>query len=108
MSTPRVFYDYEAKYESTTTEYRCPSDLSVQEEQDLASIAVKAFDAVGASGWGRIDFMRDAQGQFYLLEANTVPGMTNTSLVPMAAKQAGLSFEQLCLSILMTSDEKDK
>jgi D-alanine-D-alanine ligase len=106
MSTPRVFYDYQAKYESTTTQYNCPSGLSEQDEKELASIAVKAFEAVGASGWGRVDFMRDEQGQFYLLEANTVPGMTSTSLVPMAAKQAGLSFEQLCLRILLTSDEK--
>jgi D-alanine-D-alanine ligase len=106
MSTPRVFYDYQAKYESTTTEYHCPSGLSDAEELELASLAVKAFESVGASGWGRVDFMRDESGQFYLLEANTVPGMTNTSLVPMAAKQAGLSFEQLCLRILMTSEEK--
>jgi D-alanine-D-alanine ligase len=106
MSTPRVFYDYEAKYESTTTQYNCPSGLSEQEESELAVIAVKAFDAVSASGWGRVDFMRDEQGHFYLLEANTVPGMTNTSLVPMAAKQMGLSFEQLCLRILMTSEEE--
>ena len=104
MSTPRVFYDYEAKYESTTTEYNCPSGLSIEVEKELASISVRAFEAVGASGWGRVDFMCDEHEQFYLLEANTVPGMTNTSLVPMAAKESGLSFEQLCLNILMTSE----
>ncbi|TDF39351.1 D-alanine--D-alanine ligase [Alteromonadaceae bacterium M269] len=104
MSTPRVFYDYEAKYESTSTEYNCPSGLSATDESEIAAIAMKAFKAVGASGWGRVDFMCDEQGQFYLLEANTVPGMTNTSLVPMAAKEAGMSFEQLCLGILKTSN----
>lgn len=105
MSTPRVFYDYEAKYQSDSTQYFCPSGLSEQEESELARLATQAFDAVAGSGWGRVDFMRDEQGRFYLLEANTVPGMTEKSLVPMAAKQAGMSFQQLALEILATSGE---
>lgn len=104
MSTPHNFYDYDAKYHSNSTEYFCPSGLNAQDEAQLGRLAIDAFDAVGAAGWGRVDFMRDQQGQFYLLEANTVPGMTEKSLVPMAAKQAGLSFEQLSLAILATAD----
>ncbi|MDN4503861.1 D-alanine--D-alanine ligase [Alteromonadaceae bacterium BrNp21-10] len=100
MSTPREFYDYEAKYQSDSTQYFCPSGASVELEAQLADLAVKAFKAVAASGWGRVDFMCDQQGQLYLLEVNTVPGMTAKSLVPMAAKQAGLSFAQLSLAIL--------
>lgn len=103
MSTPHTFYDYAAKYQSDSTEYFCPSGLSDQEESNLGGLALAAFDAVAGSGWGRIDFMRDEQGSFYLLEANTVPGMTAKSLVPMAATQAGMSFKQLSLAILATS-----
>lgn len=103
MSTPHNFYDYDAKYHSDSTEYFCPSGLNAQDEVQLGRLAIDAFDAVGATGWGRVDFMRDQNGQFYLLEANTVPGMTQKSLVPMSAKQAGLSFEQLSLSILATA-----
>lgn len=103
MSTPRTFYDYEAKYQVDTTEYHCPSGLPDETETQLADIAVKAFSAVGASGWGRVDFMQDQEGQFYLLEVNTVPGMTEKSLVPMAAKQSGLDFEALCVAVLETS-----
>lgn len=104
MSTPRVFYDYAAKYQSESTEYFCPSGLSAQQEQQLAALALKAFDALEGSGWGRVDFMKDSQGQFYLLEANTVPGMTKKSLVPMAAKQAGMSFAELSMRVLVTTD----
>lgn len=107
MSTPRDFYDYAAKYQVDSTEYFCPSGLSPSEEQALADIALTAFNAVGGSGWGRIDFMQDEQGDFYLLEANTVPGMTEKSLVPMAAKQAGLSFAELSLAILATTEQVD-
>ena len=71
----------------------------------LGELALAAFDAVDGSGWGRVDFMQDEEGNFYLLEANTVPGMTEKSLVPMAAKQAGLSFSELALAILETADE---
>ncbi len=103
MSTPHTFYDYAAKYQSSSTEYFCPSGLDSTQEQVLGDLAMRAFNAVAGSGWGRVDFMQDKAGQFYLLEANTVPGMTATSLVPMAAKQAGLNFEQLALAILETS-----
>lgn len=100
MTTPNGFYDYQAKYQSNTTQYHCPADLSVQETGLLQNMALKAFDLVGASGWGRVDAMRDQQGNFYLLEVNTVPGMTEKSLVPMAAKANGSSFEQLVVRIL--------
>lgn len=104
MRTPRVFYDYEAKYQAQTTEYFCPGGLSDAREQALATLAEHAFSALGCSGWGRVDLMQDEAGQFYLLEANTVPGMTEKSLVPMAAKQAGFDFSQLCVAVLATSD----
>ncbi len=100
MQTPHAFYDYDAKYQSNSTEYFCPSGLSEQQEQELAEIAMQAFKAVDCEGWGRVDFMADAQGNWYLLEVNTSPGMTEKSLVPMAAKQQGLSFDQLAVSIL--------
>lgn len=100
MRTPRSFYDYEAKYQSTSTEYLCPAPLTADQTAFLQQVAAAAFTAVGASGWGRVDAMLDEQGNFYLLEVNTVPGMTEKSLVPMAAKAAGLSFEQLVLQIL--------
>ena len=105
MSTPRTFYDYEAKYQSDTTQYFCPSGLSDEQEQQLAQLALEAFDAVAGSGWGRVDMMCDSRGQFYLLEANTVPGMTVKSLVPMAAKQAGMSFAELSLAILASTED---
>ncbi len=100
MRTPRSFYDYEAKYQSNSTEYLCPAPLTADQTAFLQQPAAAAFTAVGASGWGRVDAMLDEQGNFYLLEVNTVPGMTEKSLVPMAAKAAGLSFEQLVLQIL--------
>jgi len=100
MTTPHDFYDYQAKYQSNSTQYHCPCGLSQEDEEALANIALKAFKAVNASGWGRVDFMRDRQGQWYLLEVNTVPGMTQTSLVPKAAKQAGLDFQRLVYLIL--------
>lgn len=103
MRTPRSFYDYEAKYQSNSTEYLCPAPLTAEQTAFLQNAATAAFTAVGASGWGRVDAMLDEQGNFYLLEVNTVPGMTEKSLVPMAAKAAGLSFEQLVLQILEQS-----
>lgn len=103
MITPRVFYDYQAKYEADTTEYHCPSGATEAEETQLAGIAEQAFTALGASGWGRVDFMQSTTGEFFILEVNTVPGMTEKSLVPMAAKQAGLNFQELCLAVLETS-----
>lgn len=100
MTTPNDFYDYQAKYQSNSTEYHCPCGLSVEDEIELNAIAVKAFKAVNAKGWGRVDFMRDKNNQWYLLEVNTVPGMTESSLVPKAAKQAGLDFNALVTNIL--------
>lgn len=95
-----AFYDYEAKYQRNDTEYGIPSGLSTEQEQQLQELALQAFNAVGASGWGRIDAMQDEQGNFWLLEINTVPGMTDHSLVPMAAKAVGYEFAQLCQLIL--------
>ncbi|MFT6992227.1 MAG: D-alanine-D-alanine ligase [Paraglaciecola sp.] len=104
MSTPRVFYDYAAKYQADSTVYSCPSDLSDVQEAKLGELALEAYDALAGSGWGRVDFMQDKLGRFYLLEANTVPGMTQKSLVPMAAKQSGMSFAELSLAVLKTTD----
>lgn len=101
------FYDYDAKYNSTTTQYFCPSGLSDADEAQLQAIAIKAFEALQGKGWGRVDVMRDNAGTFYLLESNTVPGMTNTSLVPKAAQQAGLSFTDLVIAILSQSLDKN-
>jgi len=103
LETPNSFYDYEAKYFSDSTRYHCPCGLPAQREAELMQLCVRAFDLVGASGWGRVDFMLDADGEPKLLEVNTVPGMTDHSLVPMAAKAAGVEFDILCLRILATS-----
>jgi D-alanine-D-alanine ligase len=103
LKTPREFYDYEAKYQSNTTEYLCPCGLDLESEQQMQQLALRAFEGLGMSGWGRVDFMRDGAGQFYLLEANSVPGMTDHSLVPMAAKQSGIDFDDLVWRILETS-----
>lgn len=103
LVTPRVFYDYMAKYEAETTQYICPCGLGAEQEHGLGQMALSAFSSLGASGWGRIDLLMDEQGQPWLIEANTIPGMTSHSLVPMAAKQAGISFDDLVLGILNTS-----
>jgi D-alanine-D-alanine ligase len=103
LETPRDFYDYEAKYSATSTRYHCPCGLLEDEERALQVLAQQAFAAVGGGGWGRVDFMLDEAGAPWLLEVNTVPGMTDHSLVPMAARAAGLSFEDLALRILATS-----
>ncbi len=95
-----TFYDYEAKYLSDETKYFCPAGLEAEDEAKLQSLVLKAWQALGCRGWGRIDAMKDSDGQFYLLEANTSPGMTSHSLVPMAARQAGLTFSQLVVRIL--------
>jgi len=100
MRTPRAFYDYEAKYQSNSTEYLCPAPITAEQTASLQQAAMAAFKAVGAKGWGRVDAMLDSDGQFRLLEVNTVPGMTEKSLVPMAARAAGYSFEQLVAKIL--------
>ena len=107
MSTPHTFYDYSAKYQDNTTEYFCPSGLSAEREQRIAALSLQAFESLSCSGWGRVDLMQDTHGEFYLLEANTVPGMTEKSLVPKAAKAAGLDFTQLVVEILATSMEVD-
>ena len=95
-----AFYDYEAKYQRNDVEYGIPCGLSESEEKELQALALHAFQAVGASGWGRIDAMQDEQGKFWLLEVNTVPGMTSHSLVPKAAAAIGYSFDTLCVAIL--------
>ena len=103
IETPKSFYDYEAKYFRDDTRYFCPSGLSNQAEQHLANLALAAFDAVGASGWGRADFMADATGRPLLLEINTIPGMTSHSLVPMAARAIEIDFDELVWRVLETS-----
>lgn len=100
LETAREFYDYVAKYESDDTKYICPCGLDESTEAGLAELSLKAFDAVGASGWGRVDFMIDESGKAWLIEVNTIPGMTDHSLVPMAAKQGGMGFDELVLKIL--------
>jgi D-alanine-D-alanine ligase len=103
IETPRSFYDYEAKYFRDDTRYFCPSGLSASAEAHLKSLALAAFEAAGASGWGRADFMMDATGRPLLLEINTIPGMTSHSLVPMAARAVGIDFEELAWRVLETS-----
>lgn len=103
LETPHAFYDYEAKYHADTTRYLCPAGLDDTAEADLGLLARQAFDALDGTGWGRVDFMRDAAGRPWLIELNAVPGMTDHSLVPMAAAHAGWSFEQLVLRILASS-----
>ncbi len=101
--TPRVFYDYRAKYDSDRTEYICKGTASDEEEQGYVDLALAAFSELGCSGWGRVDFMTGADGQPLVLEVNTVPGMTSHSLVPMAAREHGMDFPELCWRILETS-----
>ena len=100
LRTPHTFYDYEAKYQANDTQYLCPCGLPAEQEAQLKALSLRAFQAVGCKGWGRVDVMQDEQGNFYLLEVNTVPGMTDHSLVPMAAKATGMSFSDLVLAIL--------
>lgn len=97
------FYNVEAKYQRNDTQYLCPSDLSAEDEQLMGELAVRAFEAIGGTGWGRIDFLKSETGKLYLLEANTLPGMTAHSLVPKAAKQSGLEFADLCIEVLKTA-----
>jgi len=103
LGTPHVFYDYDAKYIANDTQYRIPCGLDSAKEQELIDLTARACDAVGIEGWGRLDVMQDEQGRFWLLEVNTAPGMTDHSLVPMAARAAGLDFQQLVLAILAES-----
>ena len=103
VEVPSGFYDYEAKYLSNETLYHLPCGLSSEDEAALGDLSRRAFEAIGAKGWGRVDMMRDADGQFWLLEVNTVPGMTDHSLVPQAAAHAGVGFDALVLRILESS-----
>jgi D-alanine-D-alanine ligase len=103
IETPKTFYDYEAKYFRDDTRYFCPSGLGAEAEKHMSALAVAAFDAVGCYGWGRVDFMMDRTGRPLLLEINTIPGMTDHSLVPMAARAVGIDFDTLCWRVLETS-----
>ncbi|STY91331.1 D-alanine--D-alanine ligase [Moraxella bovis] len=94
------FYDYEAKYLRDDTVYQCPSDLTSEQEREMGELAKRAFSAMGGRGWSRVDFLKSDDGKLYVLEINTVPGMTDHSLVPMAAKEAGIEFADLCVKIL--------
>jgi len=96
----KAFYDFEAKYLRNDTQYHCPAGLADAEEMALRQLALEAFRLIGGRGWGRVDVMLDSLGNPYLLEANTSPGMTDHSLVPMAARVAGLDFDALCMKIL--------
>lgn len=100
LETDHTFYDYDAKYLADDTRYLCPCGLDAEAEERLRELARKAFDSLGCSGWGRVDVMADQAGEFYLLEVNTIPGMTSHSLVPMAAAQGGYSFDDLVLRVL--------
>lgn len=100
IETPRAFYDYQAKYFANDTRYLCPCGLDHAQESEFQRLALKAFEILGCHGWGRVDFMVDGKGRPWLIEVNTVPGMTDHSLVPMAARQAGLSFDELVWRIL--------
>lgn len=103
LETPNAFYDYEAKYNANTTQYHCPCGLSTEQEKQLQKLAVKAGEVIGIKGWARVDVFIDDANQPQLIEINTVPGMTDHSLVPMAARQAGIGFDDLVWRILETS-----
>jgi D-alanine-D-alanine ligase len=100
IETPREFYDYEAKYIANDTRYLIPCGLPKAKEKQIQAMCLKAFKALGCSGWGRVDLMLDRRGKPYLLEINTAPGMTDHSLVPMAARAVGITYEDLCVKIL--------
>lgn len=101
LSTSHEFYDYDAKYVANDTRYLCPAPLTEEKYAELASLCLQAFTMLGAEGWGRVDVMQDQQGKFWLLELNTVPGMTDHSLVPVSAASRGQSFSELVLHILI-------
>ena len=100
IEAPKGNYDYQNKYFTDDTKYHCPCGLPARKEEELKALTLRAFHAVGCSGWGRIDIMLDAKKKPWLLEVNTLPGMTSHSLVPMAARARGISFEDLCVRIL--------
>ena len=103
IETPRTFYDYKAKYESDDTRYFCPCGLSQDIEKTMQELSLEAFHALECSGWGRVDFIIDNAGKAWFLEANTTPGMTSHSLVPQAAAQIGIGFDELVWRILESS-----
>ena len=103
LETPHVFYDYEAKYQANTTRYHCPCGLDAAREQELQALAVRACEGLQVKGWARVDVFVDNHDQAQLIEVNTVPGMTDHSLVPMAARVAGIEFDDLVWRILETS-----
>lgn len=105
LETPHQFYDYDAKYKATDTSYICPCGLPEDLQQSLDNLVAKTVDVCDLRHWGRVDVMMDAQGEFHVIEVNTVPGMTDHSLVPMAAREAGLDFQQLVLTLLELSLE---
>ncbi len=104
LETPREFYDFQAKYITDDTLYHCPSGLDTDLENQYQALVLKAFELIGAEGWGRVDFMCDEQGQPWLIEINTVPGLTDHSLVPMAARNQGIEFDELIVKILNTAN----
>lgn len=106
VETPRAFYDYEAKYRAADTRYVCPCGLPARVESDLKSLARRAFDVLGCRGWGRVDLICDRAQRPWLIEVNTVPGMTDHSLVPMAAEAAGVGFDDLVWRILETATDR--
>ena len=103
IETEREFYDYTAKYEDDDTRYLIPSGLDHETEREIQALAGRAFEVLGGQGWGRVDLMLDSQGRPWFIDANTTPGMTSHSLVPKAAAEAGLDFDQLVWRILLTS-----
>jgi len=105
LETPNTFYDYEAKYVSNDTQYHCPCGLDAEDEARLQRLAVSTFKSIGAEGWGRVDIICDQDGKPYIIELNTVPGMTDHSLVPMAAKASGIEFNELVYRILANTLE---
>lgn len=104
LETPREFYDFQAKYVTDDTLYHCPSGLDKHLEDQYQMLVLNAFERIGAQGWGRVDFMCDEQGQPWLIEINTVPGLTDHSLVPMAARNYGIEFDELIIQILNTAN----
>jgi len=100
LETPRSFYDYEAKYQSNDTRYICPCGLSKEQEAQLQRLALSTFQALGADGWGRVDLFIDKEDRPWIIELNTLPGMTDHSLVPMAAKARGIPFDELVIQVL--------
>ena len=103
ISTPREFYDFEAKYHQDTTVYDCPCGLAPEIEKAIQNTALKVFEITHCNAWGRVDFLLDDKDQHFLLEVNTAPGMTDHSLVPIAAAATGLSFPELVTQILTTT-----